>query len=212
MSDVTGSDAGVSVRAAVPRDVRPFAAMMGRAFYDDPPFEWMLPDERTRERRAAGVFATILRSQALRYGGVDVACRADAIVGGAIWLPPGHWAPTTGQQLRSLPGFIRALGGRMGSSMPIVQAMARHHPREPHWYLYAIGVDPGSQGLGVASALLRPRLARCDQDHTPAYLESTKLSNVPIYQHFGFQVTGTVPVPAGAPVLTAMWRAGVLLR
>lgn len=180
---------------------------MGRAFYDDPPFVWMLPDERSRERRAAGVFATILRCHAMRYGGVAVACREDAIVGGAIWLPPGHWAPTVGQQVRSLPGYVRALGRGIGRSGAFVQAMAKHHPREPHWYLYAIGVDPGSQGNGVASALLRPRLARCDINGQPAYLESSKLSNVPLYEHFGFEVTGTPSLPEGAPALTAMWRS-----
>src|SRR5581483_7357153 len=84
---------------------------------------WMLPDERSRERRAAGVFATILRSHAMRYGGVDVACRGDVIVGGAIWLPPGHWAPTAAQQLRSLPGYLRALGRDIGRTNALVQAM-----------------------------------------------------------------------------------------
>src|SRR5581483_5558933 len=201
------SMSGVTVRPAQPRDVKALAQVMARAFYDDPPFGWMLPDERSRERRAAGVFATILRSHAMRYGGVDVACRGDVVVGGAIWLPPGHWAPTAAQQLRSLPGYLRALGRDIGRTNALVQAMTKHHPREPHWYLYAIGVDPATQGGGVASALLRPRLARCDINGQAAYLESSKPGNVPLYEHFGFEVTGTPPLPEGAPVLTAMWRA-----
>jgi predicted N-acetyltransferase YhbS len=85
--------------------------------------------------------------------------------------------------------------------------MARAHPREPHWYLFAIGVDPAFQGSGVAGSLLRSRLRRCDAAGEPAYLESTTLGNVPLYQHFGFQPTGTpVVLPDGAPVITAMWR------
>jgi hypothetical protein len=53
------------------------------------------------------VFGAILRSHAMRYGGVDVAsgeaglAGGAGIAGGAIWLPPGHWAPTAGQQGRS---------------------------------------------------------------------------------------------------------------
>jgi ribosomal protein S18 acetylase RimI-like enzyme len=196
----------VSVRTARTADVRELARVLGRAFFDDPPLVWIVPEERGRERRAAGVFRTILRSQAMRYGGVDVASATAAIVGGAIWLPPGHWAPTTGEQLRSLPGYARALGRGMGRASGLVGAVAKHHPHEEHWYLYAIGVDPARQGQGVASALLRSRLARCDADAMPAYLESTKSGNVPLYEHFGFQVTGTLNPPKGAPPLTAMWR------
>jgi GNAT superfamily N-acetyltransferase len=197
----------VSVRTAQKADVRELARALGRAFFDDPPFVWMLPDERSRERRGAGVFRAILRSYAMRYGAVDVASDQAAIAGGAIWLPPGHWAPTVGQQLRSLPGYARALGRELGRASELAAAMAPHHPREEHWYLYAIGVDPARQGQGVASALLRSRLARCDADGMPAYLESTKSGNVPLYEHFGFKVTGTLNPPKGAPPLTAIWRS-----
>ncbi|MGH3191011.1 MAG: GNAT family N-acetyltransferase [Streptosporangiaceae bacterium] len=181
--------------------------MLSLAFYDDPPFIWMLPDDRSRERRARGLFKTILRSHALKYGCVDVALDGAAIVGGAIWLPPGHWRPTDREQVRSLPGFIRALGARLGPASELVAYMARHHPREQHWYLYAIGVDPVHQGNGVASVLLRSRLARSDEAGLPAYLESSKPENVPLYEHFGFEVAEVLNPPKGAPPLTAMWRA-----
>jgi hypothetical protein len=29
---------------------------------------------------------------------------------------------------------------------------------------------------------------------------------VPLYQHFGFEPTGPLELPAGAPMLTPMWR------
>jgi ribosomal protein S18 acetylase RimI-like enzyme len=196
----------ISVRTARKADVRKLARALGRAFFDDPPVVWLLPDERSRERRAPGVFQAILRSHAMRYGGVDVAFDETAIAGGAIWLPPGHWAPTVGEQLRSLPGYARALGRGIGRGSELAVAMGNHHPHEEHWYLYAIGVDPARQGQGVASALLRSRLARCDADAMSAYLESTKSSNVPLYEHFGFEVTGILNPPQAAPPLTAMWR------
>jgi GNAT superfamily N-acetyltransferase len=152
------------------------------------------------------VFATILRAEALRHGGVEVACAGGEILGGAIWLPPGHWPPGIGTQLRALPGYVRALGRRLGHGTALVQALARAHPHEPHWYLYGIGVDPCRQGTGVAGMLLRSRLRHCDEGGHPAYLESSKPANVPLYQHFGFEPTGTPALPDGAPVITAMWR------
>ena len=59
----------------------------------------------------------------------------------------------------------------------------------------------------MAGALLRSRLTRCDQAGEPAYLESSKLANVPLYQHFGFEPTEPMELPAGVPVITPMWRA-----
>jgi GNAT superfamily N-acetyltransferase len=196
----------ITVRPARAADVRKLARVLGRAFYDDPPFVWMLPDDTSRERRNAGMFATIMRSHAMRYGAVEVACDGQVISGGTIWLPPGHWMPTTGQQLRSLPGFARALGRRIDAASRLDTALAKHHPREQHWYLYVIGVEPARQGQGIASALLRSRLARCDSEGLPAYLEASKPGTVPLYEHFGFEATGTLDLPEGAPPLTPMWR------
>jgi len=202
---VAGASEG-TVRPATATDVKLLATAMARAFYDDPPFVWMLPDPKTRLERVHRFFATLTRGEALAHGGVDVARTGGEIGGAAIWLPPGHWAPGVTGQLRTLPGFARAFGRRLGAASALAQAMARAHPREPHWYLYAIGVDPARQGTGLAGALMRSRLDQCDRDGQPAYLEATKATSVPLYQHFGFQPTGNPKLPEGAPPLTAMWR------
>ncbi len=85
-------------------------------------------------------------------------------------------------------------------------AVSAHPREEPHWYLSIIGVDPARQGQGVGAALLRSRLRRCAEDGLPAYLESSNPENVPLYQHFGFDVTGTLGLTEGAPVVSTMWR------
>ena len=195
----------VGVRPATAADVRPLSAVLGRAFEDDPPFVWMLPDDSSRQARTSRFFGTVVRTEALALGAVEVACLDGVIVGGTIWYPPGLWTP--GVRLRTLLGFIRALGRRLRPAAALEQAMVRVHPRAPHWYLFAIGVEPAHQGSGVAGALLRSRLARCDQAGEPAYLESSKLTNVPLYQHFGFEPSASMPLPDGVPVITPMWRA-----
>lgn len=196
----------MTLRPATAADVKPLASVLARAFYDDPPFIWLLPDPATRLARADRLFATILRAEALRHEGVEVACDGEQILGGAIWLPPGHWLPEGRVQLQALPGLARALGGRLRHGSALVNALARAHPREPHWYLYAIGVEPSVQGRGIARMLLRSRLRRCDQVGHPAYLEASKPASVPIYQRFGFEPAGTPALPDGAPAVTAMWR------
>ncbi len=192
-----------TVRPAIAADVKPLAAVMARAFYDDPPFMWMLPDPATRMKRERRFFAAMSRGEALADGGVDVALVGGQIAAAAIWRPPGFWQQV---QLRTVARLVRALGRRIGAAVALSHALAEAHPREPHWYLLAIGVDPARQGTGLASALLRPRLDQCDRAGLPAYLESSKPSNVPLYQHFGFEPTGNPEMPAGAPKLTAMWR------
>jgi GNAT superfamily N-acetyltransferase len=204
-----GYDRGVpsasepTVRSATAADVKPLAAVMARAFYDDPPFMWLLPDPKTRLQRSRRFFATLARDKALARCGVDVALVGAEVAGAAIWRPPGKWQTV---QLRTLLGLVRAFGRRIGAAAALSEAMARVHPGESHWYLFAIGVDPARQRTGVASALLRSRLAQCDRDGLPAYLEATKATSVPLYQHFGFEPTGTPDLPDGAPPLTTMWR------
>jgi len=196
----------LSLRPATSADVTPLASMLARAFYDDPPFVWVLPDRRTRQVRLERLFVAMLRGEIPGRGTVEVAWSGKRIAAGAIWLPPGGWPPGIWEQLVALPRYLRALGRRFTAGSDLTQALARVHPHEPHWYLSTIGVDPEYQGRGIAGSLLRSRLQVCDQTGQPAYLESSKPGNVPLYRHFGFQTTGTPISPGGAPVITAMWR------
>lgn len=102
---------------------------MSRAFHDHPPFVWMLPGPATRLERERRFFVTLTRGEALAHGGVDVVRLDGQIAGAAIWLPPGHWAPGLAAQLRTLPGYARTFGRRLGAASALAQAMARAHPR-----------------------------------------------------------------------------------
>lgn len=180
--------------------------MLARAFHDDPVFGWMLPAEGSRHRRLRRFFVAELHHESLRHGAVEVAYIDGRVAGAAMWFPPGT---PLGTEASALPGYLRAFGRRLVIVSQYQSVAVRVHPREePHWYLAFIGVDPVRQGHGVGAALLRSRLRRCDQEGLPAYLESSKPENVPLYQHFGFH--GTLDLPKGAPVVNTMWRPGDL--
>lgn len=181
--------------------------MLARAFYDDPPLVWMLPNPATRLGRINSVFTAIIGIEALRHGGVDIACDGEEILGGAIWLPPDRWKPRLRVQVRAAPRQMWALSPRPGRMWRFGRTLEDAHPKEPHWYLEMIGVDPDRQGQGVASRLLRSRLKRCDQEGQSAYLETARPGLVSLYEHFGFRRTRDLPLPRGGPAVTAMWRA-----
>ena len=152
------------------------------------------------------MFATVIGIESLRYGGVDVVCVGGKILGGAIWLPPGHPRAGFREQIRAVPNHVRVLAAALVRAARYGRALEGAHPKEPHWYLKAVGIDPAWQGLGLASLLLRSRLNRCDRDGQSAYLEAGKPDGVPMYEHFGFRRMGNLGMPEGAPLMTAMWR------
>jgi len=203
-----------AVPPPVPPTVRPFAradlpatiATLARAFDDDPVMTWIFPDDAMRRRRLPGFFGSALRGSGLRHEGTEVAVRGGQVLGAAIWLPPGTWRPPLWRQLAALPGLVFRLRSRLSVASVTYGALVRLHPERPHWYLSGIGTDPPVQGTGVGGELLHSRLARCDADRLPAYLESSKERNVPFYERHGFRVTGEVTIPGGGPTLWLMWR------
>ena len=64
-----------------------------------------------------------------------------------------------------------------------------------HWFLQVIGVDPQFQGKGYAGKLLKPMLARIDEEGLSCYLETLDEHNVALYEHFTFKVIDKSTIP-----------------
>ena len=122
--------------------------------------------------------------------------------GAALWLPPG--VEPNGESLEKM---FRDTVKRehLDDLLATFEKMEQSHPREAHWYLPQIGVDPNAQGKGIGAALMRHALARCDQEQALAYLEASKPQNIPFYQRHGFEVIGEIKMGA-APLVTPMLR------
>jgi GNAT superfamily N-acetyltransferase len=128
-----------------------------------------------------------------------------AILGAAVWGLPGHWRVPTTAYVRHARKLLKAVGLRGITKISVLSAIERQHPTEPHHYLAIIGTDPEHQGKGIGAALLAPVLDLCDEEGLPAYLESSKDSNVPYYRRFAFDVTTPFTLKGG-PTLHFMWR------
>lgn len=196
-----------TVAPARSSDVPVLADVLAQAFDDDPVIGWMMPRPDTRRARATRLFSTLTRNLHLVSGGAEVVRDSDgALVGAALWDPPGHWRASTLRQLAILPGLFRALGRNMTMAGEASELMQGVHPTEPHWYLAVVGSAPAVRGRGFGHALLRSRLDRCDAEGMPAYLESSKPGNIPYYERFGFVLTGEVSLGKPGPAVWPMWR------
>ncbi|WP_329395616.1 GNAT family N-acetyltransferase [Streptomyces melanogenes] len=188
-------------RAATIDDAALISRTLARAFEDDPMMRWFFPDDTAREAALSRYYTTLFTRQYVHHG---VCERTGAAA--AFWVPPEAQdkAVPDAETIRELEDI---LGDRAGSFREAVEAVAGHGPQEPHWYLAAIGADPAGQGQGHGSALLRSGLAKADAAGMPVHLESSKPSNLPVYEHFGFTVLEEVRLPGNGPTLWAMRRA-----
>ena len=87
------------------------------------------------------------------------------------------------------------------------EKMEYHHPREPHYYLQLLALDPDHQGHGGGRALLKSMMDKCDALQTFAYLETANPNNVGYYESFRFQVVHAIHMPDKCPKLWMMKRS-----
>ena len=139
----------------------------------------------------------------LPYGGCVVTSGCEAA---ALWRPPGQWEIPWWQYITNAAAFIELLGADIPRALRALGVIEKNHPHTPHWYLQVLGTDTARQGNGYAGLVMRHQLAIVDAQGLPAHLESSKASNIPIYQSYGFEVTGEIVLPDG-PTLYPMWRA-----
>ncbi len=166
------------------------------AFSGDPMSRWTWPEARS--------YLDVFPRFAKAFGGPGVARGAAHRIGhlaAALWLPPGV-APDEAS-MGEILGTVRQ--EVMAEAAQVLEQMGSFHPREPHWYLPLIGVDPAHQGKGLGGALWQHALDTCDRDGVPAYLESSNPRNVPLYERHGFETLGTIQV-GSSPTIIPMLR------
>jgi ribosomal protein S18 acetylase RimI-like enzyme len=200
MTTMTPTD----VRRATMADAPALARTLAKAFADDPVSAWFYPRADDREGRLRAAYERLfLRRIALPH---DASFSVDDHAGVAVWLPPGNAHLGLLDQLRLLPAVVATAGRDLRRSLRGMAAFDAVHPREPHWYLWLMGVDPDRQGEGLGSRLLAEVLDRCDAERTPAYLEASTERNRALYLRHGFEDTGDLQLPDGGPRLWRMWR------
>ena len=187
-----------TIKTASTSDEAAALAVLVLAFGADPAtrWTWPSPDEYLQH---FPIFAGILGGKAFTHGS---AYFADGYAGAALWLPPD--VEPDDDALNAL--MQRTSAAPLEDISALFAQMEGYHPREPHWYLPLIGVDPSQQGKGFGVALMKHGLVPCDRDHAPAYLESSNPKNVPLYERHGFTSLGTIQVGTSPPIFPMLRR------
>lgn len=183
-----------TVRGVKPSEVARAVSLQVMAFSADPAIRALWPEPSAYLRHFPDLVYGF-GGGAFLHGTADV---TDAFFGGTLWLPPGV--------LPDGPALERLLmetvsEPRRSQFLAVLEQMEASHPSETHWHLAFIGVDPPHQHSGLGGILLSHTLARVDEQHVHAYLESSNPANVPFYRHHGFEVIREICVGDFPPVI-----------
>ncbi len=190
----------VAICAATGQDLTEVSETLAEAFFADPFSLWWMPEDHRRKKILQAFFG-VMGEAALPGGQVY---RSTEGAGAAIWMPPGG-QPTEEAMAELAPRLGDATAEYAATGFEFMALLDEKHPKEPHFYLFAIGARPVSQGQGIGSALLRTVLDGCDETGTPAYLEASSKRNKRLYLRHGFEVTDEIRL-RDSPPLWRMWR------
>jgi ribosomal protein S18 acetylase RimI-like enzyme len=185
------------------------AGLLARVFHNDPTYMFVIPDQDRRVQVLAWLFHRVVR-YSLLYGQVYTTRKLEGV---ACWLPPGRTELSIGRLVRSglyATPLKMGLGAyrRFDTYMGYADQLHKRYAPASHWYLWAVGVDPQSQGRGIGGRLLAPVLARASADGAACYLETGIERNIRFYERHGFQVVAEGQVPGQGLQVWAMLRKG----
>ena len=183
------------VRLARAEEIPALAAVLTRAFANDPFFSYLAGAAPERKQRMRDGWTGILRFGSARLAHTWT---TDELAGVAIWLPPEHRTHLL-DEVRLTREMVRFAGWRrlrlVGDAIEELERRRKRHMPGPHFYLSALGVEPDQQGTGIGTALMGPVLDTCDRDGLPAYLETAVARNVLLYERVGFEVVEELILP-----------------
>jgi ribosomal protein S18 acetylase RimI-like enzyme len=185
MQTLDRTTATIAVTKATSDDYERVINTVSFAFARDPVVRWFYPQPHDFLRYWPR-FVEAFGGAAFAHDG---AWYAGEFAAGALWLPPD--VHPDGE---AIDGLLQESVSpeQYEVSMGLFEELDRYHPTEPFWHLTFLAVDPFQQGNGFGTALLQETLRRVDEAGMVAALESTNIANVPLYERFGFEVTGEI--------------------
>ena len=171
-------------------DLEPMAQVLAQSFEVDPLVSFILPNKKTRVKTVAKFFRAIGRLNIRAGSAFGI---GEPLQGVAVWSFPNK--PEASATPKDLLTFLPVLFSpypfgvrRARAVLSQIDANHKKHAPEPHFYLDNLGVLASARGKGLSSKLIRPFLQMADEQQVIAYTDTVTDVNVPLYQHFGFDL------------------------
>ena len=189
------------MRLATRHDRSAVAAMLARAFQDDPAFGYIFPDPVKRARQLPRLFALLYDSD----GHAGMRLVSEGGEAATLWRAPGRALTGWGEIVRRIVPYAAALGAAIPRALQVSGAIEANMPQGDFWYLHIAGCDPAAQGKGFGRRALTAGLERA-AGRLLCYLETATERNLGFYASAGFAVTGEWRVGAEGPRFWSMLR------
>jgi ribosomal protein S18 acetylase RimI-like enzyme len=176
----------LEIRDLAPAELAAAGGVAGRALASSPSMRWAMGDPSVaRIGSSLDVFVPFVEAMTVAQVG---AVLGRHVVGVCAAAPPdtcvGVVAPP---EWREPPAEIGP-PGHESRAHTIWSLFATHDLAERHWHLGPVAVEPGLQGAGIGSAMLRAVTERMDATGEVMWLETDKPENVVLYRRHGFEV------------------------
>jgi hypothetical protein len=184
-------DRAIRVRIAEPDDRATVAALLARAFVDDPALRYFFPDDATYPALAQ-LFFGYLFDKRIVHSSVWV---TDDVRAASLWSPPDG-ALSSAQVDREVA--LRAeltdvIGVEASERLATYDAAVDAGlPGGSYWYLGVLGSDPDNPVRGAGHAVMRAGLDHVRTLDSSAVLETTNRTNLSYYQRFGWGLVNTI--------------------
>lgn len=171
------------------KDIDKLAEVAMDAYQDYPLHNWLFGGKYD------SVASKLLMKISLKTMINDGVMYADSseLKGFAVWMPP-NYTGNKGLPFLSNGGInlILHLGFIIIKKLTDYDTYAMNLKKEftdhKDWYLFNLSIKKDAQGKGIATKLLKPMLEFCSKQNSLCYLETNKDTNVPLYEHFGFEL------------------------
>jgi ribosomal protein S18 acetylase RimI-like enzyme len=176
-------------------DFNEILQLMVTGFTHSTLYTWAAPDMEERIPFLQAMFRHRISSWLESSYEVELALTDDGgIAASATWDPPKNGGTRSMDDV--FAGRSPALVERWSKFQPVIEAQHHSLPGS-FWSLSPIVVAPGAQGKGIASLLIRKKLAVIDAAALPCFLATQDRINLPIYERFGFKRTAEIPIAEG---------------
>jgi ribosomal protein S18 acetylase RimI-like enzyme len=175
--------------------------IIGDSFSDDPVNRWVFKSQASM----TSYFTKSAKKLYLPKGFCQATSDNEA---GSMWLPAGvkKYIPLWNSIDIAISMFSYSGITSIKNGLAIDDGLTKKKPKGDYFYLFAIGARSGMQGKGYGGMLMEAGLKKVDQHHMPAYLESSKESNIAFYERYGFEVIDKFIPVKNCPPLWLMWR------